>query len=168
MGCPKITHHGETRGPAFSRFELPPLQLQTHTGPLEGIRWSHHLSLLVLAMQQQQSVSWSLSTANMHRFQLPCRASHPTSLAIHACLHCYLTEGPPMTFACCCADLRMYAPGPGRRGVANQVQLSVYPDCIGDNLADLNAFLKDKVDGEQMLCAVRCAVLCCAELSLPC
>jgi hypothetical protein len=62
----------------------------------------------------------------------------------------------------------MYAPGLDRRGAANQVQLSVYPDCIGDNLADLNAFLKDKVDGEQMLCAVRCAVLCCDELLLPC
>lgn len=46
--------------------------------------------------------------------------------------------------------------------MSNQVQLSVYPDCIGDNLADLNAFLKDKVDGKW------CRVLCCAVLLLPC
>lgn len=35
-----------------------------------------------------------------------------------------------------------------RRGCANQVQLSAYPDCIGDNLADLNAFLQKHIDGE--------------------
>jgi hypothetical protein len=35
-----------------------------------------------------------------------------------------------------------------RRGVANQVQLSAYPDCIGGGLADLSKFLRKHVDGE--------------------
>ena len=35
-----------------------------------------------------------------------------------------------------------------RRGVTNQVQLSTYGDSIGNNLADLSAFLQEHVDGE--------------------
>lgn len=34
-----------------------------------------------------------------------------------------------------------------RRGVLNQVQLSVYPDGIGDNLSDLKTFLRKHIDG---------------------
>lgn len=34
-----------------------------------------------------------------------------------------------------------------RRGVTNQVQLSVYPDAVGQDLADLNDFLRTHVDG---------------------
>jgi hypothetical protein len=36
-----------------------------------------------------------------------------------------------------------------RKGLANKVQLSTYPDCLGDNLGDLSTFVEEHLKGER-------------------
>lgn len=75
----------------------------------------------------------------MPTLHLPFVASLITPLpdvapsCVTPCAKCWLFAS-----ACCC-----------RRGVSNQVQLSAYPDCIGEGLADLSNFLRKHIDGEQ-------------------